>query len=165
MIRRMTIKEEIRSLGIDLCNSERTLGAIVRGGLYLDGLAIFSFKPNQPNASIANGILHTRFYPELKLIMTHDPEQRLDFRRVEKTTRLPVLEVRSTTGKKEPQVFKGFRIGRRRIGVESSLETGIVQEILRRTWTTGSLPEPLRVAHLIANTRFLGKNRPFWANK
>lgn len=160
MTRRFAIKKEIRSLGIDLCDPEQTIGAIVRGSLYLDGIILFSSKPNQPNASIANEVLHTRFYPELKLIMTHDPEQRLDFRKVERMTRLPVLEVRSGTGKEEPKAFKGFRIGRRRLGLKCSLETRVVQEILDRTWTTGSLPEPLRVAHLISKSRFPGKNPP-----
>ena len=165
MTRRFTVKKEIRSLGIDLCNPRRVIGAVVRGGLYLDGIVVFSSKPHRLNASIASEIARTRFYPELKLIMTHDPEQRLDFRKIERMTRLPVIDVRPGIRETGVNGFRRFRVARKELEVRSSLEPGIVLEVLERTLTTGSLPESLRIAHLIAKSRFLRENRPFWANK
>ena len=165
MTRRFAIKKEIRSLGIDLCNPKHIVGAIVRGGLYLDGVVVFSRGPTPWNSSIANEIVRTRFYPELKLIMTHDPYQKLDFRKIEKSTKLPVLEVSSKPKPTTPDRFRGFRIGKKEVFVKGRLETRIVEKVLERTWTMGFLPESLRVAHLIARSRFLGKNRLFWANK
>jgi endonuclease V-like protein UPF0215 family len=164
LTRRFAIKKEIRSLGIDLCNPGRVIGAVVRGGLYLDGVVVFSPKPTQWTASIANEVVRTRFYPELKLIITHDPEQKLDIRRIERMTSLPVLEVRART-RGRLNGFRRFWVAKKELQVVSSLETRIVQQILEGTWTTGSLPESLRVAHLIAKSRFLERNRPFRANK
>jgi endonuclease V-like protein UPF0215 family len=165
LTRRFTVKKEIRSLGIDFCNPTRVIGAVVRGGLFLEGIVVFSPKPNQWNESIANGVVRTRFYPELKLIMTHNPEQRLDIRKIERMTRLPIIEVRASTRGTRLNGFRRFRLARKELYARSSLETRIVQEILERSWTTGVLPESLRVAHLIAKSRFLGKNHLFQANK
>lgn len=165
MTRRFAVKKEIRSLGIDLCNPKRVIGAVVRGGLYLDGIVVFGPSSNGWNASIASQVVGSPFYEELKLIMTHDSEQRLDIRKVEKVTRLPVIQVHSGTRGTLPGNFQRFKIHRKELMVRSTLDTRIVEEVLKRTWTTGSLPESLRVAHLIARSRFLGKKRPFWANK
>lgn len=165
MTRRFVIKKEIRSLGIDLCNSKRVVGAVVRGGLYLDGIVVFSRGPVPWNSFIPNEIVRTRFYPELKLIMIHDPYQRIDSRKIEKTTKLPVLEVCSKPEGRALEKFRAFRIGRREVFVRGGLEPRIVQEVLERTWTMGALPESLRVAHLVARSRFSWKNRLFWANK
>ena len=160
MTRRFAVKKEIRSLGVDLCNPKRVVGAVVRGGLYLDGLVVFAPKSKGWNASIAREIVGSRFYPELKLIMTHDNEQRLDIGKIERVTRLPVIQVHSSARGTLPDSFQRVRIQRRELMVRSTLEARIVEEVLKRTWTTGSLPEPLRVAHLIARPRYLGKKRP-----
>jgi endonuclease V-like protein UPF0215 family len=160
LTRRFTVKKEIRSLGIDLCNPACVIGAVVRGGLFLDGIVVFSPKPNQWNASIARGVIRTRFYPELKLIMTQDPEQRLDIRKIERMTRLPIIEVRASTGEIRLNGFRRFRVARKELYARSSLETRMVQEVLERSWTTGSLPESLRVAHLITKSRFSWEKTP-----
>ena len=153
MTRRFTVKKEIRALGIDLCNPERVVGAVVRGGLYLDGVVVLSRGPTPRTKFIANQIVQTRFYPELKLIMTHDPRQELDNRKIEKTTSLPVLEISSEPHGNVQDGFHEFRIGRKRVFVRGGLEASKVEEVLGRTWTEGSLPESLRVAHLIARSR------------
>ena len=159
MPRKFTIKKEIRSLGIDACNPGRVIGAVVRGGLYLDGVVAFSPNPKRWSLSIANAIVRTRFYPELKLIMTHDPEEQLDAQQIERTTRVAVIEV-STTRLIRRKGFELFKVGKRQLQARSSLETRTVKEILDTTWTTGSLPESLRIAHLIAISRFLEKKPP-----
>ena len=155
------MKKEIRSLGIDLCNPKHVVGVVVRGGLYLDGIVVFTPNSKGWNASIASGVLGARFYPELKLIMTHDDEQKLDIRKIQRVTRLPVIQVSSRTRGRLPDNSQRFRIQRKEVIVRSSLERRIVEEVLTRTWTTGSLPESLRVAHMIAKSRFLGKRSSF----
>lgn len=164
MTRKLTIKKEIRTLGLDLCKPRRLVGAIVRGGVYLDGVVVFppSLIPN--SRSIASAILETRFFPELRLIMTHDPETRLNSRTIERSTGLPVIQVNSAN-ERNLNGFKPYIICRKELQAKSSLPSGILQEILSITWTTGILPEPLRIAHLLARTRFFGKNTLFQANK
>ena len=164
MTRKFVIKKEIRSLGIDLCKPSRVIGAVVRGGLFLDGLVVFSPEPRRWKASIANEILQTRFYPELKLIMTHDPARKLNIGQIEKQTRLPVIDVRAATEKRS-KGYDLFTVGKRWLQAKTSLETKTVQEILSRTWTTGSFPESLRIAQLVAKSRFSSKKPAVWANK
>ena len=93
MTRKLTIKKEIRTLGLDLCNPRRLVGAVVRGGVYLDGVLVFPSNPIPESRSIASAILETRFFPELRLIMTHDPKARTDPRVIEKWTKLPVIQI------------------------------------------------------------------------
>ena len=160
MTLRFAVKKEIRSLGIDLCNPKRIVGAVFRGGLYLDGIVVFAPNSNGWNASIASGVLGARFYPELKLIMTHDNEQILDIRKIERVTRLPVIQAHSSTRGPLPDNFQRFRIQRKELMVRTTLEARIVEEVLKRTWTTGSLPESLRVAHLIARAQVSWEKPP-----
>ena len=164
MTRKLTIKKEIRTLGLDLCNPRRMMGAIVRGGVYLDGVTVFQCNPNPKSSSIATAILGTRFFPELRLIMTHEPETQLDIKIIEKLTKLPVIQVNSAR-KRNPNGFKPYKVGRKKLQVKSSLMPRSLQEILFTTWTTGTLPEPLRIAHLLGRARFFEKIPVFQANK
>ena len=164
MTRSFTVKKEIRTLGLDLCNPRRLVGAVTRGGNYLDGILVLTPNPRLKITLIASEILRSRFFPELRLIMTHDPETRLDPKVIERLTRLPVIRVDSTRNR-QSDGFKSYKIGRKQLQVKSSLPPRILQQILSTTWTTGMLPEPLRVAHLLARSRFSWKNARFQANK
>ena len=164
MTRKLTIKKEIRTLGLDLCNPRFLAGAIVRGGVYLDGVVVFPCNHTPESRSIASAILATRFFPELRLIMTHDPKARIDPKIIEKRTRLQVIKIGLSRGRNSAG-FETYRIGAKELRVKSSFQLGILQEILSTTWTTGILPEPLRIAHLLARSRFFGKNTRFQANK
>ena len=130
----------------------------------MDGVVVFSPNPRKWNKSIADAVVRTRFYPELKLIMTHDPKQRLDMYQIERMTKLPVIEISATHSTRRTE-FKMPRVGSKEVGARSTLEDKTAQEVLDRTWTTGVLPESLRVAHLIARSHFREKPRSFWANK
>jgi len=163
MTRKLTIKREIRTLGLDLCNARRLVGAIVRGGAYLDGVVVFPSNPIPKSRSIASAILATRFFPELRLIMTHDSKARIDSKVIEKWTKLPVIQIGSS--RRNSTGFESYRVGAKELRVKSSLQPRTLQEILSTTWTTGILPEPLRIAHLLARSRFFGKNTRFQANK
>jgi len=164
MTRKLTIKKEIRTLGLDLCNPRRLMGAIVRGGVYLDGVVLFPSNPVPKSRSIASAILKTRFFPELRLIMTHDPKARIDSKVIEKWTKLPVIQIDSAR-RRISDGFESYRVAGKELQVKSSLQPGIIQEVLSTTWATGILPEPLRIAHLLARSGFFGKNTRFQANK
>jgi endonuclease V-like protein UPF0215 family len=164
LTRKLTIKKEIRTLGLDLCHPKRFVGAVVRGGLYLDGVLVFPPESRTKNSSVASTILGTRFFPELRTIMTHDPTERIDPEVIEKLTKLPVIQADSAR-KKNSDGFKPYKVGRKWLHVKTSLPPGVVQEILSTTWATGRLPEPLRIAHLVARSRFFRKNKGFQANK
>ena len=156
MTRNLTVKKEIRTLGLDLCNPRRVVGAVTRGGNYLDGVLVLPPKPTLNTIWIASAIIRTRFFPELRLIMTHDPETQLDAKVIERLTKLPIITVDSTR-KRQSDGFKSYKVREKQLQVKSSLPSEILQEILSTTWTTGILPEPLRIAHLLARSRFFGK--------
>ncbi len=160
MTRSLTVKKEIRTLGLDLCKPRCLVGAVVRGGAFLDGVAVFPSNPTTHSKSIASAILRTRFFPELRLIMTHDPKARLDMKLIESMTGLPVIEVNLASTRKS-ESFKQYKVGRRRLQVKSPLPPRTLQEILSTTWTTGLLPEPLRIAHLVARSRFSREKQGF----
>ncbi|TMI17552.1 hypothetical protein E6H33_02025 [Candidatus Bathyarchaeota archaeon] len=160
MTRKLIVKKEIRTLGLDLCNPQHLVGAIVRGGVYMDGVEVFPSNLTLNSKSIGSAIFETRFFPELRLIMTHDPETRLDTEVIERFTRLPVIQVNSVR-KRNPNGFKPYKVGRKELEVRSSLVPRTVQEILSATWTTGTLPEPLRIAHLLGRSRFFREKHAF----
>ena len=160
MTRRLTVKKEIRTLGLDLCNSQRLVGAVVRGGTFLDGVMIFPSKSIPKSKLIASAILGTRFFPELRLIMTHDPKLRLDPKVIERLIRVPVIQVDSTR-ERNSDGFKPYKVGRKWLQVRSSLPPEVLEEILSTTWATGMLPEPLRIAHLVARSRFFREKHGF----
>jgi endonuclease V-like protein UPF0215 family len=164
MTRGLAVKKEIRTLGLDLCSPRRLVGAITRGGRYLDGVLVLPSKLTIKTTSIASAILKTRFYPELRLIMTHNPKTQLDAKGIEMLTNLSVVQVDSTR-KRRSDGFKLYKVGRKQLQVKSSLPPRVLEEVLSTTWTTGMLPEPLRIAHLLARSRFFGKNARFQANK
>jgi hypothetical protein len=160
MTRRLTVKKEIRTLGLELCNPRRLVGAVVRGGVFLDGIVVFPSNPIPKSKSIGSAILGTRFFPELRLVMTHDPKGRLDAKVIERVTRLPVIQIDSAR-KRKSDGFKPYKVGRKWLQVKSLLPPGVLQEILSTTWTTGMLPEPLRIAHLVARSRFFREKQGF----
>jgi endonuclease V-like protein UPF0215 family len=164
MTKNLIVKREIRALGLDLCDPQRLTGAVTRGGNYLDGILVLPSKPTLKTMSIASAIRNSRFFPELRLIMTHDPETQLDPNVIERSTKLPVIQV-SATKKTQSEGFELYKAGRKQLLVRSSLPPSILKEILSTTWTIGMLPEPLRIAHLLPSSRFCAKNARFQANK
>ena len=160
MTRKLTVKKEIRTLGLDLCNPKHLVGAVVRGGLYLDGVLVFPSESRTKNSAVATTILGTRFFPELRMIMTHDPTEQLDPEVIERLIKLPVIQVASAR-EGNSDGFKPYKVGRKWLQVKSSLPSGVLQGILSTTWATGMLPEPLRIAHLVARSRFFREKHEF----
>lgn len=160
MTRRLTVKKEIRTLGVDLCNPRRLIGAIVRGGAFLDGVVVFPSKPIPNSRSMASAITAMRFFPELRLIMVHGPEKRLEPRIIERLTKLPVIQINSSREGKTDG-YKPYRIGRKLLGIKSRLPLEVIQEILSTTWVIGRLPEPVRIAHLLGRSRLFRQKPAF----
>ena len=79
-----TIKKEIRTLGLDICNPRLTIGAIVRGGTYLDGVVSFPSSRNNASRTLAKRIIESEYFPELRAIMQYDPDDQLDSTVVER---------------------------------------------------------------------------------
>src|SRR5712692_10353283 len=102
-----TIKKEIRILGIDTCNPKRTIGAVVRGGYWLDGIILLSQSSLNDPQTIAQTILGTRYYAELRSIMTHDTADLLDPEIIEKVTRLPMIQVSTSQKRRDYSLFHG----------------------------------------------------------
>jgi endonuclease V-like protein UPF0215 family len=143
------IKEELRILGLDLCNEELTVGVVCRGGLYLDGL--ISFRPDPKNlfSGPARRIVDSAFFPELRAVMLHQVGNGGGMRSMERITNLPTM----TMSEDEPLHERGYEVFHSRRGrllVKTRLEHAIVRKILETSWTYGRLPEPLRVAHQLA---------------
>ena len=147
----MTVKKEIRILGLDFCHNDRITGAVVRGGQFLDGVLSIPKHPRLSDREIGLQILKTRYYPELRAVMIHDPLQRSKPKVIEKTTRLPVIHI--ATSKRRGRGYKMVQATHGRLWLRTDLPSETLQRIVSLTWTFGKLPEPARIAHLLARTR------------
>jgi len=143
-----TVKPEIRILGLDTCRDGEVFGAVVRGGKYLDGFVHFGLERNG-SRQLGKYVLATKYYPELRALMLHDPKNRLVITTVENVTMLPVISI--SKGGRAARGYSVFRSQRGAIQRKSSLPISTVDKILSVTWTYGTLPEPARVAHELAS--------------
>ena len=150
MIRRIgAIKEEIRILGLDTCNSDLILGVVARGGLYLDGVIPFSSDAKSSSIERTRRIIDSAYFPELRAVMLHNPNNERDSDSLENATRLPTIAI----CKDEPARNRGYKTFNGNLGqlwIKTRLEPTILKKILASSWTFGRLPEPLRLAHLLA---------------
>lgn len=146
-----SVKREIRILGLDTCRTGEVFGAIVRGGLFLDGVVRFRLTDNLVEQELAKAILSTRYYPELRAIMLHDPKQLLSSTTLENRSRLPIIEIA-----RQRQAGKGYvrsYANHKTLFRRTRLARETVQKILALTMTGAGLPEPVRVAHLLAKSK------------
>ncbi len=145
-----TVKREIRILGLDTCRKGDVFGAVVRGGLFLDGVIHFHLPRKRAEVELARGILSAKHYPELRALIVHDPGHHLDPDVLENLVRLPAMEVSMVN---EPR--RGYAIFQSRHGTlfhRSPLVPSIADKILSLTWSRGRLPEPARIAHLLSKS-------------
>lgn len=146
------IREEIRILGLDTCNPELSVGVVARGGLYLDGVISFPPEPKNAMRVYARGIVDSAYFPELKAVMLHNPHDAGDSRSLERMTGLPTISI--SKDKPRRRGYKVFHGTPGLLRVKTRLEPGTLKKILTISWTFGGLPEPLRVAHLLAGLNF-----------
>ena len=144
------IKEEIRILGLDTCNPGLTVGVVTRGGLYLDGVISFPPDPRNAISERARRIVDSEYFPELRAVMLHNPDHERDSRSLERMTGLPTIAI-SKDQPRHDRDYRAFDRKMARVWVKTGLETTILKEILTVSWSFGRLPEPLRVAHLLAS--------------
>lgn len=142
------VKKEIRTLGLDTCNPRSTVGAVVRGGLYLDGVVSFPSYRNDSSRMLAKRITESPHFPELRAIMLHDPNDQLDPMVVERLTELPTMVI-SRDKPDRGRGYYGFHGDLGRLWVRTRLESTTLRKMLSISWTIGKLPEPLRIAHLL----------------
>ena len=148
-----TVKPEIRILGIDACRDGTIVGAIVRGGLYLDG--ILNLKETI-TGKVSEQIQQSRYHPELRVIMLHDPKGRLNIRQLGKTTGLPVIAITKT----RLRLRHNYTLEKKNkiIYASSQLNPETIKQVIHLSWTIDDLPEPVRIAHLLVNSI---SSRPF----
>ena len=143
-----TVKREIRILGIDACRRAAMIGAIIRGGLYLDGILTFQ---ETITRKVSEEIQESRYYPELRIIMLHDLKSRLDARQLWKATGLPVIEI-TKSKLRHRYDYERFEKQNKIIYARSKLDLETIRKLILLSWTTDDLPEPVRVAHLLVNS-------------
>lgn len=154
MIRPLTtVKKEMRTLGLDGCNPKRIIGVVVRGGYFLDGAVLFE---NKSGNSLGAQIVNIPYYPELRCIMLHDQTNRLKTASIERQTGLPLIKVSNHSNSSKKETMVSVR-KRGRLSVKTRLPTSTLEKILGLTWTIGRLPEPVRVAHLLARAQVIHK--------
>ena len=140
------MKRETRFLGLDGCNPKHIVGVITRGGLYLDG--VFAFEKYSKTATLARKVTETKYFPELRAIMTHGSKPSLDAGIIQRTTGLPVITV-SPDGRVDSQGYKNISARKGQLRIKTSMLGASLQDILSLTMIRGNLPEPVRIAHLL----------------
>jgi endonuclease V-like protein UPF0215 family len=141
------MKREIRVLGLDGCNRRFVVGVVTRGGLYLDG--VFTLEKAAKSSVLARKVTETKYFPELRTIMIHGSTPALDAGVIERTTLLPVITV-PVESQGDDRGYKTIEITGRRISVKTRMDSKILLDILSLTVIRGLLPEPIRIAHLLA---------------
>src|SRR5215831_19863338 len=145
-----SIKTEARILAIDNCNKSHRIGVVYRGGLYRDGVLLLG-RTARSSSQIGREIRQSKYFPELRILMLHDPSRSLKPQSIKKETGLPILTI--STSKPEDDVdYRLIHGAQGRIWIKTQLDQPTVQRILDLTWTTSRLPEPVRVAHLLARS-------------
>lgn len=144
-----TVKREIRVLGLDTCRKGIVVGAVVRGGLFLDGVMRLQGSKSLTSVGVAKFVRASRYYPELRVIMTHDKRHALDSISLERSVGLPVIQVATSPR----QGYRRYATKNGAVRIRTRLPIQTVTRIVSLTCTRGRMPEPLRIAHLLAGSR------------
>ena len=183
------MKKEIRVLGIDDApfnkfKDKKTLliGVFFRGGNFLDGVVSTSVSVDGTDSTtkMINLVKKTKLRPQLQFIMLDGIAvggfNVVDITRLSKRTRLPVIVVM----RKYPEITKMKRV-LKRLKMEKKIQllekageihkVGKIhvqlagctlekaKEILKITCTRSYVPEPIRVAHIMASGVTFGESR------
>src|SRR5438093_13324587 len=89
----MTVKKEIRILGLDTCRKGVIIGAVVGGGRYLDGVLRLHGADSTNTRAVAKYVRTSRYYRELRVVMTPDKRQTLSGKRLEKGVAVRRIQV------------------------------------------------------------------------
>ena len=181
----MKIKEEIRIIAWDDCafrfrqKNVLVVGAVFRGGRFLDGLLSTRIKKDGMDATgkIIDSIKKSRHYDQLSLIMldgiSYAGFNLIDVKELNKKTKLPVMAIQRKIPdiKKFNSTMKIFKDYKKRIRIvkkagkfyryrlpageifyqKCGTSNDLCRKILDVTCIRSNVPEPVRVAHLIAS--------------
>lgn len=193
MSSRFHIKPEIRILGIDdsalLSNSIMIIGAIFRGGEWLDGVLRSEITRDGMDATdaIIKMVTSTKHYGQIRVIMldgvTYGGFNPVDIVRIHEETELPVIVIMRACPdfEKIKAALKNLtkpnerfeiilRAGRitRVVTKDASnpiyiqcagIDSEDAHRIVQLSSTRSNVPEPLRVAHLIATGVVCGESK------
>jgi len=182
-------KKEIRIIGIDDSPFEKfkkgnilVVGTIFRGGTLLDGLLTTKVAIDGSNSTkkLIEMINKSKFKPQLRCIMLNGIALAgfnvIDINKLNKKTRIPVIVVirKYPDFKKIEQTLKKinkhkkYKLIERACPVEKISNIYIqrkgitlekAKQILKLTCTRSLIPEPIRVAHLIAGGIVTGESK------
>ncbi len=177
----MSFKKEARIIAWDDCafrfetKSVLLVGVVFRGGQFIDGLLSVKIKKDGLDATdkIANSIIKSRHYDQLSLIMlngiTYAGLNLVDINKLRKMTKLPVIAVQRDMPDMKKFLLAMKRVNKYKQRLEIVKAAGKInkwkgicyqkngltakecEEILKLTCTRSKIPEPIRVAHLIAS--------------
>ena len=183
------LKKEMRVIGIDDSPFNKfkkdqvlVVGAVFRGGLYLDGILSTKVNVDGNNATkkIAEMINKCKFKPQLQCIFLDGIAVAgfnvIDVKELSKKTKLPVIVIIRRKPNIENIKETLIRIKKKnkikllekagsvhQIGKIYIQLTGLsidkAKEILKITCTRSLIPEPIRIAHLIASGITFGESR------
>ena len=183
------LKKEIRILGIDDSPFKKfkkgnvlVVGALFRGGVFLDGLLTtkVAIDGNNSTSKLIAMVNKCRFKPQIRCIFLNGIAlggfNVVDIEKLSKRTKIPVVVII----RKYPD-FKKIELTLKRIGKHSKYKLmekagkpekvgkiyiqrkGITLErakgILKLTCTRSLIPEPLRLAHIIASGVVTGESK------
>jgi endonuclease V-like protein UPF0215 family len=189
----MHLKPEMRILGIDdsplLSKDVLVVGAILRGGGWLDGLLSTHIEKDGTDATerLASMITESRNYGQLRVVMlngvTFGGFNVVDIAKLHSATQLPVIVITrrlpdmdrirmALENLPQPElrykaILKAGEIGEVRTKWRGSpvyfqckgMEKEDAARLIVDTAVHSRLPEPVRVAHLIATGVVLGESR------
>ena len=174
------IKKEIRIIGIDDSPFNKfkdkevlVVGVIMRGGLFVDGVLSTRVDVDGSNATskIAKMINKCKFKPQLQCIFLNGIAVAgfnvVDVRQLSKETRIPVVvvirtnpdiaKIKDTLAKiRQKNKIKLIEKAGKVIQIDNvfvqliGIDLEKAKEILRIVCTRSLIPEPLRLAHIIA---------------
>ena len=175
------LKKEVRIIAWDDCafsysqKNVRIVGVIFRGGDFIDGMLSSVIRKDGTDVTekIGSAILASRHYDQLSYVMTNGISfaglNILDINELHRRTKLPVIAVvrKKPDRRRFIAALKKFPDFRKRASVvrrtghvaafgeiffqKAGISLADCRELLKLTCTRSKIPEPLRVAHLVAS--------------
>lgn len=183
------MKKEIRLLGVDDAPFDKfkdrktlIIGVFFRGGSSMDGVLseVVEVDGNDASNKIISMVKNSKFYPQLRAILLKGLAvggfNMVDITKVSSKTRVPVIVVMRRLPNRERMESALIKLGKK-AGIKLIEKAGRIhkagnlymqfsgttlekaKEIVRISCNRGNIPEPIRIAHLMASGVTLGQSR------